>query len=97
MYLSSFIFKQNQVFNEEDNPSQKVVIVDEELDDIDVNDIGYLEGLPRLAFINKGCWNLKVANWRWWRKIDLTRNINQRKNQTFYKPIDVHSVIKVLG
>ena len=62
LYLSSFIFKQNQVFNEEDNPSQKVVLVEEELNDIDINDIGNLEGLPRLVFINEKCWNLKIAN-----------------------------------
>ena len=62
LYLSSFIFKQNQVFNEEDNPSQKVVLVEEELNDIDINDIGNLEGLPRLVFINGKCWNLKIAN-----------------------------------
>ena len=32
LYFSSFVFKENQVFNEEDNPSQNVVIVEKELD-----------------------------------------------------------------
>ena len=40
--VSCFIFKENFVFNEEDNPSQKVAIVDEELDDVDKDDIGNL-------------------------------------------------------
>ena len=34
--FSSFVFKENHVFNEKDNPWQKVVIVKEELDDIDI-------------------------------------------------------------
>ena len=32
--VSSFILKENHIFNEEDNPSQKVVIGEEELDDM---------------------------------------------------------------
>ena len=64
--------------------SQKVVIIVEELDCIDIDDIGNIEDLLRVAFIDKTCWNLKVV-------IDcgeLTRNI--RRSQTFYRPIDVH-------
>ena len=34
MRLSSFIFKENHLFIEEDNRSDKVVMVEEELDDI---------------------------------------------------------------
>ena len=39
LYFSSFITKKNQVFNEEDNPSQNVIMVAEKLDDIDIDDI----------------------------------------------------------
>ena len=51
LYFPSFIFKENHVFNEEYNPSQKVVIIKEEQDDIDIDDIGNLKDLPRLVFI----------------------------------------------
>ena len=40
LYFSSFIFKENQVFNERDNPSQNFVIVEEKVNDIDMDDIG---------------------------------------------------------
>ena len=49
LYFSNFIFKENLVFNEKDNPSQKVVITEEELDGIDRDDIGNFEDLPRLV------------------------------------------------
>ena len=42
MYFSSFIFKKNHSFIGEDNPSEKVVIVVEELEGIDIDDIGNL-------------------------------------------------------
>ena len=49
---SSFIFKKNHVsIEEEDNPSEKVVIVEEETDGI-----GNLEDLSRLVFIDKEWW-----------------------------------------
>ena len=38
-----FYFQRKPVFNEEENPSQKVVIVEEELDDIDKDSIVNLE------------------------------------------------------
>ena len=47
MIGSSFIFKENHVLIEEDNPSDKVVIVGEELDGIDVDGFGSLVDLPR--------------------------------------------------
>ena len=43
LYFSSFVFKENHVFNEKDNSSQKVVILEKELDDIDVDDTVNLE------------------------------------------------------
>ena len=42
-----------------------VTIVDEELDNNDVDDIGKLEDLPRLVFIDKECGNLETVDW-WW-------------------------------
>ena len=57
MIRSSFIFKENHVFTKEKgNPSGKVVIVEETLDDV-----GNLVDLPRLMFINEQCGNLKVV------------------------------------
>ena len=62
------------VFIEEDSPSEKVVIVEEELDGIDTDGTGNLEDLPRLVFIDEESGNLKAA-------IDggeLTRNNNKK-------------------
>ena len=43
-----FIFKENQVLIEEGNVSEKIVILEEELDGINRDDIGSLEDLLRL-------------------------------------------------
>ena len=59
MRRSSFIFKENHVFiEEEDNPSDKFAMVEEELDGIDIDSIGNLMDLPRLMFIDEVCGNL---------------------------------------
>ena len=61
---------------EEDNASEKVVIVGEELDDIARDGIGNLEDLLRLVLINEESRNLKVV-------VDggeLAKNINEKKN-----------------
>ena len=51
--VSCFIFKVNYVFIEEkDNPVEKVVIDEEELDGIEINRILNLENLPRTVFID---------------------------------------------
>ena len=56
MRRSSFIFKENHVFiEEEENLSNKVAMVEEELDGIDMDDIGNLMDLPRLMLINVEC------------------------------------------
>ena len=52
-----------------------MVIVEEELNRFDIDGIENLENLPRFAFINKECGNLKVVN----DDAELTRNINQKK------------------
>ena len=62
MKRSSFIFKENHVFIEEqDNPSDIVITVEEELDGIDMDGIRNLVDLPRLMFIDEECGNLKVV------------------------------------
>ena len=76
MIASSSIFKENYIFfEEEDDPSDKVVIVQEKLDDIDIDGIGNLVDLPRLMFIEEECGNLKVVT----DGGELTRNINIKK------------------
>ena len=54
MRRSSSIFKENHVFIEEEgSPSDKVVVVKEELDGIDIDGIGNSVHLPRLTFIDE--------------------------------------------
>ena len=57
---------------EEDNHSEKVVIVEEVLDGIDIDDTGNLDDLRRLVFIDEQSENLIVVN----DGGELTRNIN---------------------
>ena len=58
--LTCFIFQnKNHGFIKEDNPLKKVVIAEENLDDIDIDDVGNLEDSPRLTFIDEECGNLK--------------------------------------
>ena len=62
MRRSSLISKENHVFIEEkDNPSDKVVLVEEELDGTDIDDIGNLGDLPGLMLIDEECGNFKVV------------------------------------
>ena len=62
MIRSSFIFKENLVFfQEKDNSSEKVFIVEEGLDGVDVDSIRNLVDLTRLVLIDEECWNLKVV------------------------------------
>ena len=76
MYFSSFIFKKIIDFIEEDNHSEKIIIVEKELNRVDIDDIGNSEDLPRFVFIDEEYRNLRVVNDGW----DLTRKINQKKN-----------------
>ena len=69
---SSFTFKGNHVIiRKEDNPSEKFVIFEEELDGI-----GNLEDLPRIVCIDKKCRNLIVFLYG-----DFTRSINQNRTE----------------
>ena len=89
-YFSSFIL--NQGFIGEDDLSEKVVIVEEELNRVDIDDIGNLENLPRFVFIDEECGNLKVVN----DGGKLSSNINQKKKADVSQyPVDVHSVTNV--
>ena len=73
-YFFSIIFKNIPVLLTKSNSSEKKIIVGEELDCIDIDDIGNLEDSPRLAFINEECGNLTVAN----DGRELTENISQK-------------------
>ena len=74
-YFSNFIYKKIS-FTEKSNPSEKKsVIVEEEIDCIDIDDIGNLEDSRRLAFIDEEHGNFMVVN----DGGEVTRNINQKK------------------
>ena len=85
MRRSSFIFKENHLFIEEDNRSDKVIMGEEVLDGI-----GNLVDLPRLMFIDEGWGSLKVV-------IDggeFTRNNNRKKRSEVIQVINF--VIKIM-
>ena len=50
-----FYFQKNHGFIEKRSPSEKV---EEELDYVDIDDIGNLEDSPILVFIDEGCGNV---------------------------------------
>ena len=52
------------------------MIVKEQLDGIDIDDVGNLDDLLRTVFIHEECGNLKVFVGNG----ELTRNINKKKN-----------------
>ena len=58
---------------------KKNVIAEEELDYIDIDDIGNLEDSLRLVFIDEKCENLMVVN----AVGERTTNINQKTKQAF--------------
>ena len=58
-FFSSFIFKENHVLVKENKP-QKFLIIKEQLDGIDIDDIGNLEDLLRIVFIHEERVNIKV-------------------------------------
>ena len=65
------LFSKKSRFNWRRHPSEKIIIVEEELDRIDRDGIGKLTGL----LIYDECWNPKVAV----HGGELARNINQKK------------------
>ena len=56
-YYSTFIFKETQVLIEEGSTSEKIVIVEEELDCIDINNIRNSENLLKSVLIHEECGN----------------------------------------
>ena len=93
-YFSGFILKKNHGFIQEGNPSEKAVIVVEELYSIDKDNIGNLKDPPRLMFINEKCEDLILVN----DGGKLTRNINQKKKSDILQySIDVHYVTNAVG
>ena len=67
------------------------MIVKEELDSIDIDDIGNLDDLLRIVFIHKerGKYSLTVES--------LPEILTNRRSQAFYKLIDVYSMTNVIG
>ena len=57
-----FYFQKNNCFIEKRNPSEKNLIVEEELDCNHIDHIGNLEDSSRLVFIDEECGNLIVDN-----------------------------------
>ena len=74
-YFSSIIFKNITVSLKKATLQKKNVIVEEELDWIDIDDIGNLEDSPRLVFIDKECGNPIAVN----DGGELTENISQKR------------------
>ena len=72
-YFCRIIFKNITVSLKKSNSSEQIVIAEEELDCIDIDDIGNLDS-PRLAFINEECGNLIVVN----DGGELTENISKK-------------------
>ena len=66
----------NHDFIEENNPSERAVTLEEELNGTDIDDIGSLENLAGLVFIVEECWDLKVVN----DGGELARGINQKRS-----------------
>ena len=61
------------------------MIVEEELDCIDIDDIGNLEDSPRLVFINEEYGNLIVVNDGG--ELTRTYRLTKRRSQTFYNSL----------
>ena len=74
-YFSSFISRKITVSFKKATLQKNFVIIEEELDGIDIDEIGNLEDSPRFVFIDEECENLKVVN----DGGELTRNKNQKK------------------
>ena len=80
-------------FIKKNSSSEKKVIFEEELDCVDIDDIGNLEDSPRLVFINEECGNLTVVNGGG----EPTENINRKRQMYYDSLLNVHSVTNVVG
>ena len=89
-YLSSFIFKESHALTEEHNPSEKIVIVKEELDGIDIETLRIYWEL--CSFIK----NVGILKDSLMVESSL-KILMKRKKQAFYKLLDVQSVTIALG
>ena len=58
---------------------------------IDIDDIGNLENLLGVVFIDEGCGNLKVV------VESLLEILTKRRSLTFYKPIYLHYMTNAVG
>ena len=83
-FIFLVLFSKNG-FVKKSNPSEKNVIVEEELDCIDIDDIGNLEDSPRLVFIDEDCGNLIVVN----DGGELIEILTKRRSQTFYNSLKI--------
>ena len=90
-FIFLVLFSEKLASIDEDNPSEKFVTAEEELDGIDIDDIGNLEDSPRLVFIEEERENLNDGG-------ELTRNINQKKKSGILQWfIDIHYLKNVAG
>ena len=76
-------FQKNFTVSLKKQPFRKNVIAEEELDCIVIDDIGNLGDSPRFVFIDEGYGGLIVV----YDSGELSRNITQKKNQTFYNSL----------
>ena len=74
-FVSCFIFKENHVLIIKDNPSEKVALVEKELNGTDRDSSGNLGNSLRLDLINEKCFNPNVVV----AGEELSRSINQKK------------------
>ena len=80
------LFSKKSRFHFKKQPFRKKVLFKEELDYIDIDDIGNIEDSPRLVFIDEECGNLIVVH------------INQKKKPDVVQSlIGVHSAKNVVG
>ena len=90
-FIFLVLFSEKLASIDEDNPSEKFVTAEEELDGIDIDDIGNLEDSPRLVFIEEERANLNDGG-------ELTRNINQKKKSGILQWfIDIHYLKNAAG
>ena len=88
LHFSSFVSKENLVFSEGGNPSQRVVVVEEEL--------YWCRWHCKLRGFTWAC----VYRWGMWASESSRLMVEglletKRRSHAFYKPMDVHSVTNV--